>query len=61
MFTDRVGCNDAKVSWINLDDLELNGAHTTTNKEEIVLPHGAVGLKEIGLSEKFKSYDVPRV
>mmetsp|Transcript_34560 Transcript_34560/g.55751 ORF Transcript_34560/g.55751 Transcript_34560/m.55751 type:complete len:456 (-) Transcript_34560:86-1453(-) len=50
----RVGCNDAKVSWINLDDLELNGAHTTTNKEEIVLAHGAVGLKEIGLEESLE-------
>mmetsp|Transcript_7901 Transcript_7901/g.20402 ORF Transcript_7901/g.20402 Transcript_7901/m.20402 type:complete len:258 (+) Transcript_7901:1975-2748(+) len=43
--------DDAILSGIRLDHLELDAAHTATHHEQVALAHGTVRLKEIRLQE----------
>jgi len=51
---DCVRGNNTKISWVHLHNLEFHSAHATTNKEEVVLTHGPIGLEKIGLKERLK-------
>ena len=50
----RVRCNDAVLSGIRLDNLELNSTHPTSRKESVAFTDGTVGLKEVWLQVHVK-------
>mmetsp|Transcript_775 Transcript_775/g.1375 ORF Transcript_775/g.1375 Transcript_775/m.1375 type:complete len:266 (+) Transcript_775:1944-2741(+) len=44
----RVGCDNAVLSGVRLDNLEFHGAHATTDHKDVSLAHWAVCLQEVG-------------
>ena len=48
---DGVLCHNAVLGRIDLDNLELDLSHSTTNDEEVTLANRAVGLTEVGGKE----------
>ena len=50
----RVRRNNAVLSGIRLDNLELNSTHPTSREESVALTDGTVGLKEVWLKVHVK-------
>ena len=57
----RVRCNDAVLSRIRLDNLELNSTHPTSRKESVAFTDGTVGLKEVWLQVHVKQVTAGRL